>query len=124
MESVEERSRIYARLARARRLAEVSKLERELKAKYGELPEEAKKFLVLTKVRLLGERRGIRSITEDRMRIQLVASSYPPDYDAKRLRELPFAVEVTRYPPGFAIEKPELRGTPVLEAVLRVLEAL
>ena len=124
VESVEERSRIYARLARARRLAEVAKLERDLRAKYGELPEEAKNFLLLTKVRLLAERRGIRSITEDRMRIQLVASSYPPDYDAKRLRELPFAVEVPRYPPGFAIEKPELRGTPVLEAVLRVLEAL
>ena len=121
---VGERSRIYARLARAQRLAEVARVERELKARYGPPPEEARNFLLLTRIRLLAERRGVRSITEDRMRIQLVVPAYPPKYDEKRLAELPFAVQVTRYPPGFAVERPELRGAPVLEAVLRLLEAL
>ncbi len=120
---VAERSRIYAELARARGLAEVARLERRLARERGPLPEEARNYFRLARIRLLALRRGVRSITEDPSRVQLVVSAYPPAHDPRRLAELPFAVEVTRYPPGFSIPKAGL-GPGVLEAVERLLAAL
>ncbi len=118
-----ERSRVYAALARARGLAEVGRVRRRLAAERGPLPEEAENFFRLTKIRLLAERRGLLSITEDLAQIQLVAPAYPPAHDPHRLAELPFPVELTRYPPGFRIPKARL-GQPVIEAVERLLSAL
>jgi len=117
------RSRVYAALAKARGLAEVSRIRRRLEAERGPLPEEAQNFFRLTRIRLLAERRGILSITEDPGQVQLVVPAYPPAHDPKRLEALPFPVEVTRYPPGFRIPKAAL-ALPLAEAVERLLAVL
>ena len=117
------RSRVYAALAKARGLAEGGRIRRGLEAERWPLPEEAQNFFRLTRIRLLAERRGILSITEDRGQVQLVVPAYPPPHDPKRLEDLPFPVEVTRYPPGFRIPKAAL-ALPVAEAVERLLSAL
>ncbi len=66
----------------------------------------------------------MRSITEDDAHLQLVVGSWPLDYDARALRELPFAVEPTRYPPGFRVRKRGLAPADYPEALQRVLYAL
>ncbi len=118
------RSRVYSRLARAKRLAELSRIRRALIEDYGPLPEEAENFLRLSRLRLLAERRGVRSITEDLTQIQIAVASWPFDYDARSLKETPFPVEVTRYPPGFRVLKKSLRPTEKLDVVARLLELL
>jgi transcription-repair coupling factor (superfamily II helicase) len=119
--SLEGRSRYYGRLAEARSLAEASRIARELKDRYGPLPEEAENFLALARLRLVAERKGVVSITEDLTHLQVVFPRWPLDYDAKALRQLPFRVELTQYPPGFRLEKKGLKPRDYPEALLQAL---
>ncbi|WP_287372190.1 transcription-repair coupling factor [Oceanithermus sp.] len=119
-----ERSRLYGRLAEARGLAELARIVREVRARYGEPPQEAAAFFALARLRILAEQKGVRSITEDDAHLQLVVGSWPLDYDARALRELPFVVEPTRYPPGFRVRKRGLAPADYPEALQRVLYAL
>ena len=97
---------------------------REIKARYGEPPQEAATFFALARLRVLAEQKGVRSITEDDAYLQLVVGRWPLDYDAAALRSLPFAVEPTRYPPGFRVRKLGLAPKDYPEALQRVLYAL
>ncbi|WP_105318553.1 transcription-repair coupling factor [Thermus tenuipuniceus] len=119
--SLEARSRYYGRFAEARSLAEVSRIARELKDRYGPLPEEAENFLALARLRLVAERKGVVSITEDLTHLQVIFPRWPLDYDARGLRALPFRVEITQYPPGFRLEKKVLRPRDYPEALMQVL---
>jgi hypothetical protein len=56
--------------------------------------------------------------------VQLAFHQAEIDYDARRIKELAFAVEPTRYPPGFSIKKRGLgEGTALLGAITDVLFA-
>ncbi|WP_456476933.1 transcription-repair coupling factor [Oceanithermus sp.] len=120
----DERSRLYGQLARARRLPELSRLLRAIERRYGPPPEEVRHFFALTRLRILAQQKGVRSITEEATHIQLVLPAWPPDYDARALRELPYRIEPTRYPPGFRIDKRGLRPAERLDAIARLLYAL
>ncbi|RDI96495.1 transcription-repair coupling factor [Meiothermus sp. QL-1] len=115
------RSRYYGRLAECKNLAQLSRLVKELKERYGPAPEEVENFLALTRLRLLAEGRGVVSITEDLIYLQIAFAKPGFDYDAKALRELPFRVEPTQYPPGFRIPKKGLQGRGVVQALSEVL---
>jgi transcription-repair coupling factor (superfamily II helicase) len=119
--SLEARSRYYSRFAEAKTLAEVSRLVRELKERYGPLPEEAENFVNLTRLRLVAERKGALSITEDLTHLVVVFPRYPLDYDARALKALPHRVEITQYPPGFRLPKKGLRPRDYPEALMEVL---
>ncbi|MGC8876760.1 transcription-repair coupling factor [Thermus sp.] len=119
--SLEARSRYYSRFAEAKSLAEVSRLVRELKERYGPLPEEAENFVNLTRLRLVAERKGVVSITESLTHLEVVFPRHPLDYDARGLKSLPYRVELTQYPPGFRLEKKGLRPRDYPEALLEVL---
>ncbi|MGC8968141.1 MAG: transcription-repair coupling factor [Thermus sp.] len=119
--SLEARSRYYSRFAEAKSLAELSRLVRELKERYGPLPEEAENFVNLTRLRLVAERKGVVSITESLTHLEVVFPRHPLDYDARGLKSLPYRVELTQYPPGFRLEKKGLRPRDCPEALLEVL---
>ncbi|WP_347240903.1 transcription-repair coupling factor [Thermus sp.] len=119
--SLEARSRYYSRFAEAKSLAELSRLVRELKERYGPLPEEAENFVNLTRLRLVAERKGVVSITESLTHLEVVFPRHPLDYDARGLKSLPCRVELTQYPPGFRLEKKGLRPRDCPEALLEVL---
>ncbi|WP_243090898.1 transcription-repair coupling factor [Thermus neutrinimicus] len=119
--SLEGRSRYYGRLAGARSLAEISRIARELKDRYGPLPEEAENLLALARLRLVAERKGVVSITEDLTHLQVTFPRWPLDYDARGLKGLPFRVELTQYPPGFRLEKKGLKPRDYPEALLQAL---
>ena len=119
--SLEARSRYYSRFAEAKSLAELSRLVRELKERYGPLPEEAENFVALARLRLVAERKGVVSITEGLTHLEVVFPRYPLDYDARGLKGLPYRVELTQYPPGFRLEKKGLRPRDYPEALMEVL---
>ncbi len=119
--SLEARSRYYSRFAEAESLAEVSRLVRELRERYGPLPEEAENFVNLTRLRLVAERKGVVSIAEGLTHLEVVFPRYPLDYDARGLKGLPFRVEPTQYPPGFRLEKKGLRPRDYPEALMEAL---
>ncbi|GAA6730929.1 transcription-repair coupling factor [Thermus brockianus] len=119
--SLEARSRYYGRFAEARSLAELSRLVRELKERYGPLPEEAENFVNLARLRLVAERKGVVSLTEDLTHLQAVFGYWPLDYDARGLKGLPFRLEITQYPPGFRLEKKGLRPRDYPEALMETL---
>ncbi len=101
---LEARSRYYGRFAQARTLPELTRLVRELKDRYGPLPEEAENFVALARLRLLAEKKRVLSITESLTHLEVVLEA-PIPLDPKGLRALPFPVEPTQYPPGFRIPK-------------------
>lgn len=119
-----ERSRLYGRLAEVRTLPALARLMRELHDRYGPPPIETETFLELARLRILAQQKGVRSITEDATHLHLVVGSWPIDYDARGLRELPFTAEPTRYPPGFRIAKRGLAPEGYPKALIRVLYQL
>lgn len=119
--SLEARSRYYGRFAQVRGLAELSQLVRELKGRYGPLPEEAENFVALARLRLVAEKKGVRSVTESLTHLEVVFGHWPLDYDARGLKRLPQRVEITQYPPGFRMGKKGLRPRDYPEALLEAL---
>ncbi len=115
------RSRYYGRLAETKSLAQLSRIAKELKERYGPAPEEVENFLALTKLRLVAESKGVISITEDMLHLQIDFETARLDYDAKALRALPFRVEPTQYPPGFRIPKKGLAAQEYVQAISEVL---
>jgi len=115
------RSRIYGRLAETQNLAQFSRIVREIKERYGPAPEEVENFLAISKLRLLAESRGVVSITEDLMYLQVAFEHWPLDYDSKGLRELPVRAEPTQYPPGFRLPKKGLNPNQYVQLISDLL---
>lgn len=115
------RSRYYGRLAEAKNLAQLSRIVKEIKERYGPAPEEVDNFLSISKLRLLAESKGVVSITEDLMYIQVAFDRSTLDYDAKALRALPFRAEPTQYPPGFRIPKKGLAPSDYVQSLSDLL---
>lgn len=113
----------YGRLAETASLAEVGRISRELREQFGPMPPEVKAFVELVKLRLLAGAKGVASIKEHMTDLELAFKSETVDYDARLIRELPFSVEPTRYPPGFSIKKRGLAREDYLDAISRVLYA-
>jgi len=103
----EERIATYGALAEATGLAQVSRIAKELRERRGPFPPEVNAFFELVKLRLLAQGKGVASIVEHMTDVQVSfhATFDDLDYDPRKLRELPFTVEATRYPPGFSMPK-------------------
>jgi transcription-repair coupling factor (superfamily II helicase) len=113
----------YGRLAETESLAEVGRIGRELREAFGPFPPEVQAFLELVKVRLLAAGKGVASIKEHMTDIEITFAAEQIDYDSRAIREFPFSVEPTRYPPGFSIRKRGLKAADYLGAISRVLYA-
>jgi len=111
----------YGRLSETDSLAEVGRIQKEMRERYGPLPDEVKAFTELVKLRLLAAQKGVVTITEHMTDIQLSFEQTAVDYDARALKELPFSVEPTRYPPGFSLKKRGLKGNEKLSALSDIL---
>ena len=111
----------YGRLSEARGLAEVGRVAKELRERYGPMPPEVQAFVELLKVRLLAASKGVATITEHMTDIQLTFHHDSLDYDARGIKGLRFDAQPTRYPPGFSLKKRGLKEDEVLQAVQEVL---
>ena len=117
----DERIALYGRLSETDSLAEVGRIQRELRERYGPLPPEVKVFTELVKLRLLAAQKGVVTVTEHLTDVQISFEQGGLDYDARKLKALPFTAEATRYPPGFSIKKRGLKGDGLLDAISDVL---
>ena len=91
----------YGKLSETDSLAEVARIQRDMRERYGPLPAEVKVFTELVKLRLLAAQKGVATITEHMTDVQLTFEHERLDYDARKLKALPFTAEATRYPPRF-----------------------
>ncbi len=111
----------YGRLSETDSLAEVARVQREMRERYGPLPPEVKVFTELVKLRLLAAQKGVATISEHMSDVQISFLGESLDYDARKLKSLPFTAEATRYPPGFSIKKRGIKGDELLNAINDVL---
>lgn len=111
----------YGRLSETDSLAEVGRVQRDMRERYGPLPPEVRAFTELVKLRLLAAQKGVATITEHMTDVQLSFHGERLDYDARKLKALPFTAEATRYPPGFSIKKRGIKGDEILNAITEVL---
>ncbi len=111
----------YGKLSETDSLAEVARIQRDLRDRYGPLPAEVKVFTELVKLRLLAAQKGVATISEHMTDVQLTFVHERLDYDARKLKSLSFTAEATRYPPGFSIKKRGVRGDDLLSAITDVL---
>ena len=119
----DDRIATYGRLAETDSLAEVSRVARELRERFGPFPSEVRAFLDLVRLRLLAVRKGVVNIQELLTDIQLSFANDQEgiDYDARKLKALPYVVEPTRYPPGFSLKKRGLAPERIPQALTEIL---
>lgn len=114
------RSRYYGRLAETRSLAQLSRIAKELKERYGPAPQEVENFLALTRLRLLAEGRGWspspRTCCTCRSPSRLLASTTTP----KPCGPCPSGSSPPSTP-GFRIPKKGLRPEEYVQALSEVL---
>ena len=111
----------YGRLSETDSLAEVGRVQRDMRERYGPLPAEVRTFTELVKLRLLAAQKGVVTISEHMTDVQLSLEGERLNYDARKLKNLPFTAEATRYPPGFSIKKRGVKGDDILNAITDVL---
>ncbi len=116
----------YGRLAATASLAEVNRIAKEMREAYGPFSPEVRAFVELTRLRLLAGAKGVATIKEHMTDVQVSMRDdlESLDYDAKRLKALPFQAEPTRYPPGFSVKKRGLKDVDVPGALMELLYGL
>lgn len=117
----DERIAFYGKLAETGSLAELARIQKQLRERYGPMPLEVKNFTELAKLRILAASKGVVTITEHMSDVQLSFAQESLDYDARRLKSLTFTAEATRYPPGFSIKKRGIKAENLIAAVMDVL---
>jgi transcription-repair coupling factor (superfamily II helicase) len=118
-----ERIEYYGRLSESTKLSEISRVERELKSKHGPMPREVENFIDLAKLRVVAGAKSVLSISETMTQLAVSFGKSELDYDAKAVRESPHKLEVTKYPPGFKLEKKGLKPDEYAKVLLEALYA-
>ena len=118
-----ERITSYGRLAETDSLVKVNQITKDLRQRYGPFPPEVKAFLDLVKLRLLASGKGVVNIEEHPTDIQMsfVLDQKDIDFDSRKLRDLPYSVEPTKYPPGFSLKKRGLAPEKFPQALMEIL---
>ncbi len=101
----EARIAAYGRLSEARTLQAVSRVERDLRKKYGPPSPEVQNFIDLSKLRMTALAKRALSIGETMTHLQVTFAYKSLDYDAAGLRNYPHRTEVQTFPPSVKLEK-------------------
>ena len=116
-----ERIATYGRLSEARTLQAISRIERDLRKKFGPPSAEVQNFIDLAKLRLsLLARRAI-GVGETLTHLQITFSYKGLDYDASALRRFGQKTEVTQFPPSVRVDKRGLKPDDYVRTLINVL---
>ena len=113
----------YRRLARSGRLCEIAGLREELRDRFGPLPEQAERLLVVSELRRLGAKLGLETIVirGDEARLKFRAGTAPRlTRLASALDEVQFAADVRRTVPLY-LRLTRLGGIPIDTGLVRAL---
>ena len=95
----------YGRLSEARTLQAISRVERDLRKKYGVPTPEVQNFIDLAKLRLTAVAKRVLSIGETMTHLQVTFAYKALDYDAAGLKRYPHKTEVQTFPPSVKLDK-------------------
>ena len=95
----------YGRLSEARTLQAISRVERDLRKKYGPPSSEVQNFIDLAKLRLVALAKRVLGIGETMTQLQVTFAYKSLDYDAAGLKKFPHKTEVQTFPPSVKLDK-------------------
>ncbi|AFZ65857.1 DEAD/DEAH box helicase [Deinococcus peraridilitoris] len=107
--SEDDRIAFYGRLSEARTLPALSRIERDMRKRFGVPTPEVQNFLDLAKLRLTAVARRVLSIGDSMTHLQVTFAYKALDYDAAGLRNFPHKTEVVPFPPSVRLEKRGLK---------------
>ncbi|WP_420596746.1 DEAD/DEAH box helicase [Deinococcus sp.] len=111
----------YGRLSEARTLQAISRVERDLRKKFGPPSPEVQNFIDLAKLRLTALARRVLSIGETMTDLQVTFAYKALDYDAAGLKRFPHQTEVTTFPPSVKIAKRGIKPDEYARTLIDVL---
>jgi transcription-repair coupling factor (superfamily II helicase) len=120
-EDEEARIATYGRLSEARTLQAVSRVERDLRKKYGPPTPEVQNFIDLAKLRMTAVARRVLEIGETMTHLQITFAYKKLDYDAAGLRNFPHRTEVATFPPSVKLEKRGIKPDAYARALIDLL---
>ncbi len=116
-----ERINAYGRLSEARTLQAVSRVERDLRKKFGPPPAEVQNFIDLAKLRMVALAKRVISIGDGMTHLQVTFGYKGLDYDAVGLKKFPYKTEVVTFPPSVRLEKRGLKPDEYTKVLLDLL---
>ncbi|AAF11095.1 DEAD/DEAH box helicase [Deinococcus radiodurans] len=116
-----ERIATYGRLSDARTLQAISRVERDLRKKYGPPTPEVQNFIDLAKLRLTALAKRVLSIGETMTQLQITFAYKALDYDAPGLKKFPHKTEVVTFPPSVKIDKRGIKPDEYARMLIEVL---
>ncbi|MCY1701915.1 DEAD/DEAH box helicase [Deinococcus sp. SL84] len=121
--ALDEEARIatYGKLSEARTLQALSRVERDLRKRFGPPTPAVQNFIDLAKLRLLAVHKRVTEVRDTMTHIQVTFNYKSLDYDAAGLRRFPHKTEVTTFPPALNLDKRGLKPDEYLKVLLDVL---
>lgn len=103
----EARIATYGRLSEARTIQAISRIERDLRKKYGPPSPDVQNFIDIAKLRLVAVAKRVASISQSmtHLNISFAYKDQDLDYDAMQLRTYPYPTEVQQRPPSVRIDR-------------------
>ena len=120
-QSETERIETYGKLSEATSLPAISRLERDLRKKYGVPPLEVQNFIDLAKLRTIALNKRVLSVKDGLTDIEVVFAYKQLDYDAPGLRKFPYKSTVQQFPPSVRLEKKGLKAEEYARALMDLL---
>ena len=99
----------------------ISRVERDLRKKFGPPSSEVQNFIDLAKLRLTALAKRVLSIGETMTDLQITFTYKALDYDAGGLKKFPHRTEVTTFPPALRIQKRGIRPDDYARTLINVL---
>ena len=121
--ALDEEARIatYGKLSEARTLQALSRVERDLRKRFGPPTPAVQNFIDLAKLRLLAVHKRVTEVRDTMTHIQVTFNYKSLDYDAAGLRRFPHKTEVTTFPPALNLDKRGLKPDEYLKVLIDVL---
>ena len=117
----EARIATYGKLSEARTLQALSRVERDLRKRFGPPTPEVQNFIDFVRLRLLALRKRATEIRDTMTHLQITFGYKSLDYDTSGLRQFPHKTEVTTFPPALKIDKRGLKPGDYLKVLIDAL---
>ena len=117
----EARIATYGKLSEARTLQAISRVERDLRKKYGPPTPEVQNFIDLAKLRLTAVAKRVLSIGETMTQLQVTFAYKSLDYDAPGLKKFPHKTEVVTFPPSVKLDKRGIKPDDYARTLMELL---